>query len=143
VTPNGKLDTCALPRPAGRAEEVRDLGPLESAVAELWRTLPGVRVSGAHAGFFESGGHSLLSMLLLSRINAAFAVDLTIGDFLREPTIAGLAVAIERARTSRRRRSPLRRVPRRPLRARLDASGMPVLSTALCQRLLSLTGGLP
>ena len=87
VTPNGKLDYAALPPPA-EIRIVRALAPrtpLEAQVAALWQELPGVAASDVTAGFFESGGHSLLSAVLLARVRDRFGVALEIAAVLSGP----------------------------------------------------------
>jgi acyl transferase domain-containing protein/acyl carrier protein len=68
---------------------------LEKGLAEIWQSLLGIDAVGIHDDLFELGGDSLLGIQLLSRIRAAFSVDLHPADFFRSPTIAGLAALVE------------------------------------------------
>jgi amino acid adenylation domain-containing protein len=75
LTPNGKLDRKALPRPEegfgdGRSEEdyVAPRTEMEQAIAEAWQEVLGVERVSAHDNFFDLGGHSLLSLKAIARI---------------------------------------------------------------------------
>ena len=97
LTPNGKIDRQALPDPAlaglpATAGFVPPRGPIEEAIAEIWAELLGGGPFGAHANFFEHGGHSLLAVRLLARIRQTFDVEAPLKDFLEDPTLAPCAL---------------------------------------------------
>ena len=144
VTPNGKIDVGRLPPPDAQPDApVAPRTALEHDVADLWGRLPGVVVAGVHAGFFESGGHSLLSTVLLSKVRARFGVDIHLSQFVAAPTIAALAAAIDAAGT-RADDPPLCRLPRRAYRVPLTENGAPVLLPDRRRQLLSaFNGGRP
>ncbi len=76
-----------------RADRPRNA--IEQTVASIWQDLLGIDDIGIHATFFDLGGHSLLAVQVMSRIRAAFQVELPLRILLIEqPTIAGLAAAI-------------------------------------------------
>ncbi len=56
----------------------------------------GAETVGAHDNFFERGGHSLLAVQLLSRLRQIFAVELSLRDFLEDPTVSRLAASSSR-----------------------------------------------
>ena len=100
LTPNGKIDRKSLPLPgpqhARRAVElVAPRTSTESELAALWSEILGSDRVGIHDNFFDSGGHSLTATQLVTRIRKNFAVELSLRDFLKYPTIAGLAELIE------------------------------------------------
>jgi amino acid adenylation domain-containing protein len=102
LTPNGKVDRQSLPKaaPSRLSPTVGVMAPrdpIEQAVAEIWTELLGGESAGAHDGFFESGGHSLLAFQLLSRLRRTFDVEVTLKHFLDEPTVARLARLVEKA----------------------------------------------
>jgi hypothetical protein len=75
LTPNGKLDRKALPAPDddayGRGVYEVPIGPVETALAQIWSEVLGVERVGRHDSFFELGGHSLLAIRVLERMRRA------------------------------------------------------------------------
>ena len=97
LTPNGKLDRGRLPDPSiGSMGGRRPRTPVEERVAALWTELLGVEV-GIDDRFFQVGGHSILVIRLVARIQTEFDVALPVTAVFENPTIAGLAAAIETA----------------------------------------------
>ncbi len=100
-TPNGKIDRSALPSPEPEpalelARPRSAAGPLtpsavEQRLAQLWRAVLRIPEVGVNANFFEVGGHSLLAVRLLARIEAVFGTRLSLAAVFANPTIAGLA----------------------------------------------------
>ncbi|HEY9404140.1 MAG TPA: amino acid adenylation domain-containing protein [Pyrinomonadaceae bacterium] len=103
LTPNGKIDRNALPSPqqhdpgaeAGLALAVNT--PVEEMLADIWcEVLERARV-GVSDHFFEIGGHSLSAAQVISRIRAAFGVDIPLRSIFQRPTLGELARTIEEA----------------------------------------------
>lgn len=101
LTPNGKVDRKAFPAPApqSRASAPKEQGtpawtPLEQKLAGIWREVMKRDEVGREDNFFEIGGHSLLAMMMLTRVRQAFNATLTMRDIFDKPTIAGLAAII-------------------------------------------------
>ncbi len=63
---------------------------LEVQLIFLWRELLGVEKLSVHDNFFDLGGHSLLATQLISRIYEIFQIRISLTDFFRKPTIAGI-----------------------------------------------------
>ncbi len=103
LTPNGKIDRRALPRPdvqeSSTALFVAPSTDLQNNLAEIWQELLGLEKIGIHQNFFESGGHSLLATQLASRIQKELNVQLPLAEIFKDPTIAGLEKAILRYRS--------------------------------------------
>ncbi|WP_345144775.1 amino acid adenylation domain-containing protein, partial [Dactylosporangium darangshiense] len=102
LTPNGKLDRAALPgadsaRPDLADAYVAPQGPAQQALAEIWAAVLGADRIGIHDNFFELGGHSLLATQVVSRVRAAFEVEVPVAALFDTPTVAGLAAAIDAA----------------------------------------------
>jgi amino acid adenylation domain-containing protein len=102
LTANGKVDRRALPAPAAEPEEpeagfVPPRGPVEEMAAAVWSEVLGRERVGAHDDFFELGGHSLLAMRVMSRVRAAFGLEVPLRALFESPELAGFAIAIERA----------------------------------------------
>jgi amino acid adenylation domain-containing protein len=103
LSPSGKVDRRALPAPGAGALAVRDpvapRTPIELAVcgifADVLKLAP--EAVGATDGFFELGGHSLLATQAVTRIRAAFGVDLPVRALFDAPTPHALAARVEAA----------------------------------------------
>jgi amino acid adenylation domain-containing protein len=101
LTGSGKVDRRALPAPEGteepEAEFVAPRNVVEDMVAEVWAEVLRRERIGVTQNFFALGGHSLLATQVLVRIRDTFEVEIPIRVFFQDPTIAGLAAAIEGA----------------------------------------------
>ncbi|MBD2360531.1 amino acid adenylation domain-containing protein [Anabaena minutissima FACHB-250] len=102
LTPNGKIDRRSLPEPdhtqlIQSANFVAASTPVEHQLAEIWMEVLSINKVGIHDNFFELGGHSLLATRIISRIQQVFKVELPLRCLFAQPTIAGLAQAIETA----------------------------------------------
>lgn len=101
LSPSGKVDREALPDP-GTAEAIRPGAgsappgtPTEQALAAIWKDVLDVAEVGVESDFFESGGHSLKAIRVLSRIQAGFHVQIELADLFSHPTLAGLAAWVD------------------------------------------------
>jgi acyl transferase domain-containing protein len=82
------------PRPALLTAYVEPRDDTERALAALWQDLLGIDRVGVHDSFFELGGHSLLGLQLLTRLRAAYEVDLPVGTFFDALTVARQATVV-------------------------------------------------
>ncbi|HEV7518165.1 MAG TPA: amino acid adenylation domain-containing protein, partial [Thermoanaerobaculia bacterium] len=99
-TPNGKVDRQALPAPEWQRAQRSYLAPrtpVEEILAGIWAELLGLPRVGAADHFFDLGGHSLLATRVMSRLRAAFDVEMPLRDLFEAPTLADLAVRVEAA----------------------------------------------
>jgi amino acid adenylation domain-containing protein len=103
LTPQGKLDHSALPAadqhaPERAASYIAPQTATELLVARIWAEVLELERVGVRDHFFEIGGHSLLTMQVVSRIRAACQVDLPLRVLFDAPTIAELAEHIDMVR---------------------------------------------
>ena len=99
-TITGKVDRRTLPPPAELRPEREVVGPrttAEEVLAEIWREVLGVPRVDVRDNFFSIGGHSLLATQVLSRVDVGLGVRIPLGTFFDDPTLQGLAAAVERA----------------------------------------------
>ncbi|MGH8761737.1 MAG: SDR family oxidoreductase [Nitrosospira sp.] len=95
ATPKKQGEQGRYPRPALQTIFISPDSELEKSIAEIWQNLLGINALGINDNLFELGGDSLLGIQILSRVRAAFAVDLHPADFFRSPSVAGLAALVE------------------------------------------------
>jgi hypothetical protein len=106
LTRSGKIDRQALSaiQPArGHSSAAPPADEAESAVEQIWRELLQTGPLDRHINFFDAGGHSLLLVQVLHRVNARFGSTLALIDLFRATTIAALA---QLARGSGAERTP-------------------------------------
>uniref|UniRef100_UPI001CDCEE68 thioesterase domain-containing protein n=1 Tax=Pseudomonas huaxiensis TaxID=2213017 RepID=UPI001CDCEE68 len=93
-TPNGKLDRKALPKPdANQAQAVYEppRTEREQRLAQIWAEVLKVERIGLKDNFFALGGHSLLVISVVGKIREAFAISISLHDFLLLETFEELA----------------------------------------------------
>jgi acyl carrier protein len=98
-TVNGKIDRRRLPnaesiRPVLEIEYVGPHTPVEKQVAAIWAEVLALERVGLHDNLFDLGGHSLTAARILSRVRAAFHVELPVRAIFDRPTVAEMAQAI-------------------------------------------------
>lgn len=98
LTPNGKTDRSKLPVPArkqvaGHSDRVKPANDLEIVIAKCWKDVLKLEEVGTTDNFFDIGGHSLLVIELLKRLNSEKRIEKTVAmtDVFRFSTVAGLA----------------------------------------------------
>ncbi|MEM1207366.1 MAG: phosphopantetheine-binding protein, partial [Acidobacteriota bacterium] len=102
LTENGKVDLGSLPqvRASALLESAPRIAPrdaVETTVADAFAEVLGVRHRpSVDAGFFDLGGHSMLTAQLVSTLRERLGVDLPIRSALKNPSIADLADRIRR-----------------------------------------------
>ncbi|PMB22055.1 non-ribosomal peptide synthetase [Fischerella thermalis CCMEE 5198] len=97
--PNGKIDRKALPAVENLSSEligyVAPRTPTEQALKVIWQEILLVEPIGIYDNFFTLGGHSLLGMQLVARINESLQIELPLKYLFQFPTIASLAAQID------------------------------------------------
>jgi len=105
LTPSGKVDRKALPAP-DRGPAPGFVAPrtaVEEVLAEIWSELLGLDHVGVHDNFFERGGHSLLAVLLMARIEKRLGTTLPLAALFAAPTLESLAALAGRSGTHKGR----------------------------------------
>jgi amino acid adenylation domain-containing protein len=99
LTPNGKVDRSKLPKPNQEQLrlETKYVSPgttIEVLLAGMWQEVLKVERIGIHDNFFDTGGHSLAAIQIISRINYCLGVLIAVPIFFSHPTITQLSQAI-------------------------------------------------
>ena len=121
LTPNGKVDRKALPVPgedlfkeAVAVDYVAPRNQVEEVIAKIWSDVLHIDVIGIYNNFFLLGGHSLLATQVVSRIKKHLGVEIPLRSIFENPTIAGLAKAVEKEKLAQRgiKLPEIRKIPR-------------------------------
>jgi amino acid adenylation domain-containing protein len=93
LTPNGKINRRALPEPDMSLmgeEYVAPRNEIEQKLADIWSDILKIDKDkvGIHDNFFSMGGHSLLTMQLVGRINNAFDLKASVVWVFENQSIA-------------------------------------------------------
>ena len=94
---NGKLDRRSLPEPGSGAFASQHYEPpqgeLEEVLAGIWQSLLGLERVGRRDSFFLLGGHSLLIMEMMERLNRV-GLFIEVRQVFETPTLAELAASL-------------------------------------------------
>jgi len=94
-TPNGKVDRLALPAVTATVGDAGTLSPSGERVAAVLRAVLRVEGIGPRDSFFALGGHSLQATRALAALREEWGVELPLRVFMENPTVAGLADALD------------------------------------------------
>ncbi|HEY0836556.1 MAG TPA: amino acid adenylation domain-containing protein [Azospirillum sp.] len=110
LTANQKLDRARLPPPGDRDGEgdggpVPPRDPVELQIAQIWQELLGDKLLGGRTvgvtdSFFDLGGHSLLSLRMLMRIEQVTGRKVPLSALFEGPTVEHLANVVRRHETA-------------------------------------------
>lgn len=94
-TINGKLDIASLPDPA--TTDIKTAQPInatERIICDLFASVLERQSIGRFDDFFESGGHSLLTVRLVSLLREAVSPAINVRQIYDHPTPAALAISL-------------------------------------------------
>jgi hypothetical protein len=89
------VDVTTLDDPESPAIPSRPLTPTEHQLAGIWRDLLGAAVVHHQDDWFQTGGHSLLTLRLFARIHRDFRRSLPLSTILHHTCLADLALVID------------------------------------------------
>jgi len=99
LTVNGKLDVDRLPAHAARPPAtVHPRDDVERRLLALWRSVLDRDDVQMTDDFFDAGGHSMLAVRLVARIEKNLGVRLPLATLITAPTVADLASVLRRER---------------------------------------------
>ena len=101
LLPSGKIDRSALPSPspgplAKRRTIVHGRSEIEKGLTSIWQEVLEIGDVSINDNFFDLGGHSLGALRVLARVRRDFHVDVPIRSMFNGPTIADLALEVEK-----------------------------------------------
>ncbi|AKD55177.1 non-ribosomal peptide synthetase [Spirosoma radiotolerans] len=95
ITPNGKIDRKALPRPEAVpvAHETggEPASAMEKLIYTIWTDVLGVEKISVDHDFFELGGHSMIAVQMMTRLEKETGRRLPLSTLLVYPTVRKLA----------------------------------------------------
>ena len=94
LTPNGKLDSAALPAPERETAVSEPRNEKERTVAAAFQEILGLDAVGLEDDFFELGGHSLLATRLAALLRDRTGTAPALRTIFEQPTVAALAAAL-------------------------------------------------
>jgi phthiocerol/phenolphthiocerol synthesis type-I polyketide synthase E len=92
-----KAPIASHPRPNLSTPFAEPCTETERLLAKIWGAQLGVASVGVHDRFFDLGGHSLLAVQVASEIRDRFQIEMPVLKLFQAPTIAELAVLIDKA----------------------------------------------
>jgi acyl transferase domain-containing protein/acyl carrier protein len=90
----GPQHTSLHPRPNLREPYVAPRTEDEQRLAAIWQEMLGVEQPGVNDSFFELGGNSLIGMMLITRIQNSFGVQLNAASLYEAPSISALCALL-------------------------------------------------
>jgi yersiniabactin nonribosomal peptide synthetase len=103
LTPNGKVDRKALPKPdeSPSDQKIAQIAPrneTEKAIAAILKEVLGKKTVGVHDNFFDIGANSIQIVRLQNKMTNAFKRDISILTFFEHTTISALAAYLNEDR---------------------------------------------
>ena len=100
LTRGGKVDLRSLPAPVmppPRAEAPQELDELAGQIAALWASALAMDEVALRDDFFDLGGHSLLLMQLVTKVDESLGIKLEVARLYDDTTLAGMVAAVRAA----------------------------------------------
>ncbi len=99
---SGKIDKKKLPEPEIKLDNtyVEPRNAIEESLVIIWREVLNKEKIGVEDNFFDSGGHSLRAIQLITKIHKQHQVQLNIGEIFSRPTLAEQALLISNSDTT-------------------------------------------
>lgn len=97
--PNGKIDRLSLPPPmlsaAPAGDRQRPRNEAERRIANIWQDLLLHENFGVEDSFFDLGGHSMLAVQMIRRMETEFQRPFRLNMLFEDPTVSGMARQLE------------------------------------------------
>ncbi len=101
LTPNGKIDRKALPPPEDSQQDsdrifVEPQTEMEKKLAQIWCDVLKSQRIGTDENFFEIGGHSMIAVTLMTRIEKELGIRLPLATLFNHSNIRDMAQFLEK-----------------------------------------------
>ena len=77
-----------------QSSNITTFDPVQEFIANIWLDIIGQKPVSLSDNFFDLGGGSLYAIQILSRINSAFSVNISLQDFFADPTVRGVLLCL-------------------------------------------------
>jgi amino acid adenylation domain-containing protein len=116
LTASGKIDRKALPKPnlergLSAISFSNPETPTQKSLAAIWSELLGLEKVGLDDNLFQLGGHSLMSVRLVTMIRQRFSIKVPVMSVFTHPTLRGLSTIIDSQITGNGHSSPISVTP--------------------------------
>src|SRR6185436_13001510 len=99
-TPDGAVDRAALPDPFATVDNyVAPRSDTEKEIAEIWKEVLGVSRVSVYDNFFDAGGHSLLAVRVVVKIDKKLGIRLNQGMMVLQ-TLEQIASEVDRRKSA-------------------------------------------
>jgi len=109
LTDNGKVDVKHLQNLKHTSKITLARTSLEVQFLALFSEVLSIKKMGIHDDFFESGGHSLLALLLVSKLNTLIEEELPVTILFEYPSVAKLVASIEKQKINYKVLTPIQK----------------------------------
>ncbi len=101
LTPNGKIDRKALPKPEDTQLESKSIyvepqTEMERKLERIWCEILKLKRIGTDEGFFDIGGHSMLAVTLMIKIEKELGIRIPLATLFNHSTIREMADFFEK-----------------------------------------------
>ena len=98
-TRSGKVNRQTLSQRAAKPQEssvfIAPQTAMEQRIAAIWQDILNLPQISLYDDFFDLGGHSLLAVRLLTALQQAFGIELSLSKLLQTPTISAMAKKLD------------------------------------------------
>ncbi len=91
LTPNGKLDRAALPKPIFTPSRQGAKSAIAELVGHLWADILQMEGVGPDGHFFHLGGHSITGARVLARLQEMFKIHIPLNLLFEAPTLSAFS----------------------------------------------------
>jgi amino acid adenylation domain-containing protein len=96
---NGKIDRAFLTNTENKKHDDEKDDYIEKIISDIWCEVLKLKKIGLHDNFFDLGGHSILALKIIARINKQLKIKLSFTEFFDNLTIVKLSESVRKFKT--------------------------------------------